>query len=87
MKKIREIRVSDSGIQQSLKHYEQFYKLKSGESTIEDVKQSSAGISGWYTYKQPEQSDKQSTEQSTFDDFTMNFGKFHIGSHKRSKKK
>lgn len=86
LKKIKEIRVSDLGIQQALKHYEQFYKLESGKSNIEDVKQSSAGISGWYTYKQPEQSDEQSTKQSTLDDFTMNFGKFHIGSHKRPKK-
>lgn len=93
LKKIKDIRVSDSVIQQALKHYEEFHKLKSGESNIEDVKRSSAGISGWYTYKQPKtsndisinQSDKLSTKDLTFDDFTMNFGKFHIGSHKRSK--
>lgn len=85
--KIREIRVSDSGKEQALKNYEQFYKLESGKAKLKDIERSSAGISGWYKYKHPEQPTIQSNDQSseTFENFTKNFGNFHIGCHKRSK--
>ena len=58
MNKIKQIRVSSVHIQKALANYEKFHTMKPGFATIELIKKSSAGLSGWVFYEPeiPEQS-------------------------------
>lgn len=77
LKCCRRFSSDDEDLEQALRNYERYYKLPEGTATVEQLKSSSAGVSGWVDYvsEDDDGNDSSGTEDLNEDDEDINI--FH----------